>query len=662
MSPLRLAVLTVILFLIASPAAAQVAGRWIVWIDNGAPATLRGELRLTQEGERVGGAILLESRDATPIPLAGGRFSASQIEFAADLGATTRFIARLTGDRLSGSVEVDGAPAGRWGAERLQPGIEHYPALPRFVVRQLQTERAAAVVIPGPWAAAAAALPARDFVGEYRDVAERAGVLPLVGDELQQVAPARLLGLVRRAELREPMVRVLSEIRTALRSDTARARFDLLFRPRGGWVLDLHDAALTAARIRARNLSWSAAAPALAAAGWLDDDSAASGGGVPNALYQLLLLRDADSLRFVEARDRIRGADRRSGAAVDLLLDGYDQAVQWHRQALALLLREPWIVTGDGTRARSIAELVTAEWAGRVDSVVLPPIQARLFAAPQAVPRYGVPQPLFDRIVLPQNLAATEWLARHGPGELLRTLRKLPADTVPLLLQADAEPVRVISVAALARASLNGFLEPRDEIAIDPAYPPLLALGTVVHEWEHLLLERARLTRLAERTDAGEDRPVVLPAVDPYLAEGFAEWTTERVLAPLARRWAIVLLGEWEKRARLAAAHPDGVHLTGYALVRALAGAVGEPGQVTELLARHGHSPAAVAADTLVRRAWPSETASTPARTLRGAGNRALIPQITFTIEDRVPDLVSTLITFPYSPSSSLQTTEEPHP
>ena len=41
---------------------------------------------------------------------------------------------------------------------------------------------------------------------------------------------------------------------------------------------------------------------------------------------------------------------------------------------------------------------------------------------------------------------------------------------------------------------------------------------------------------------------VELPGIEPYLAEGFAEWSTERILAPLVARWPLLALGELEKR------------------------------------------------------------------------------------------------------------------
>ena len=77
---------------------------------------------------------------------------------------------------------------------------------------------------------------------------------------------------------------------------------------------------------------------------------------------------------------------------------------------------------------------------------------------------------LFPQLVVAGNGAAETWLQEHGQADLLRSLRWLPpGDTTPTLLRSGAETLRLTTVSRHAQESLNGFLEPRDVIAIDPA-------------------------------------------------------------------------------------------------------------------------------------------------------------------------------------------------
>jgi hypothetical protein len=201
-------------------------------------------------------------------------------------------------------------------------------------------------------------------------------------------------------------------------------------------------------------------------------------------------------------------------------------------------------------------------------------------------------------------------------------------------------------VPGQARESLNGFLEPRDAIAIDPGYSPLLALGAVVHEWQHLIFRRRQLRALVAGYAEANSPSVELPGIQPYLAEGFAEWSTERILVPLVTRWPLLGLGELEKRAGLAHIGTDDPHTLGYALVRALAGALPNPSVTTDLLLKYADHPSGVVAEPLLRRAW-GKYRGTPDRNLATPGHRLLIPEVTFTIEDGFPDIIATRILIP---------------
>jgi hypothetical protein len=258
-----------------------------------------------------------------------------------------------------------------------------------------------------------------------------------------------------------------------------------------------------------------------------------------------------------------------------------------------------------------------------------------------------VPPALFSHLVHADNASASEWLQRNGQPDLLRTLRWLPAgDTSLALLRTASETLRLTTVSRQARESLNGFLEPRDAIVIDPGYSPLLALGAVVHEWQHLLFRRRQLERFADSLGSRR-RPIVpLPGVQPHLAEGFAEWSSERVLAPVAARWPLLGFGELEKRADLVQRDADDQHAIGYALVRALAAALPNSGRTTELLLRHAEYPAKIQFEPELQKAWKKCRAAS-VRVLRAPTSRSLIPEVTFTIEDGFPDVVATRILVP---------------
>jgi hypothetical protein len=487
----------------------------------------------------------------------------------------------------------------------------------------------------------------------YTAAASRSGVIPLEGNMLASQRSQHVMGLYRRAELVGAARRTLESIRAAIPSDTTRARFDRIFRSRGAWVVDLHDAALVWAQSQGPQIEWKSARRALTQTGWLPPGDSTDGAeAVPRALYALRVLAANDAAAFAAVQANLRRADSSSAAAVTLLLNGYVEGQRWYADAVAFFLTEPWAAQG-GT-GRSIGDLVRDDWL-RVrplspgSASLTPEIRTRLFGYPQAMPHYGVPPALFNRLVSADNEPAGQWLQRKGPAALLQALRWLPAgDTSLALLQFGRETVRLSTVPRQARESLNGFLEPRDLIAIDPGYSPLLALGAVVHEWQHLVFRRLQLDDLAA-SPAERVMPVVsLPGVQPYVAEGFAEWSAERILGPLIARWPLLGLGELEKRAGLAHESADDQHVLGYALVRALAAVLKNPALTTRMLLRYAEDPSRIDAEPVLRTAW---------RRHRGAGDhvfaaamrRTLIPEVTFTIEDGYPDVIATRILVPPS-------------
>jgi hypothetical protein len=557
----------------------------------------------------------------------------------------TRFSLGLLALLLTGASPTLAAQAPIFG------GTDASSQLPRFTLRQMVLGRNDSLVrIPGNWLrAATVALPESVTTQAYTVAALRCGLTPLQGAALTSERSQHVMGLYRRRELIEASRRTLQAIRDAIPSDTTRARFDRIFRPQGDWIVDVHEAALAWARARMSGLTWESARPALAAAHWIGGtDSLDWVDALPRALYGLAVLAATDSAAFAATRADLWQADSTAATAVETLLKGYTESQRWYADALGFFLSQPWIPARAG---RSMADVVHADW----DSVLpspdqsgraVPEVQTHWFGYPQAVPHYGVPPALVQQLIKTENASATDWLARHGESGLLSTLRRLPlGDTSLTLLRAGSESLRLTTVPRQSRESLNGFLEPRDAIAIDPGYSPLLALGAVVHEWQHLRFRRRQLQVFAEHLKS-PGSSIELPGVQPDLAEGFAEWSTERILAQVVARWPLLGLGEIEKRAGLARTGPDDQHAIGYALVHALAAVLPDARAVTGLLLRYADYPAGLATEPALRKAW-RKYRRFPDRVLQGPAYRLLIPEVTFTIEDGFPDVVATRILVP---------------
>ena len=526
------------------------------------------------------------------------------------------------------------------------------PELPRFTLRQIVTGSNDTLRrIPGPWfRAAMEAQPESLARARYHTVAELSGVAALEGKALASERFQHTMGLYRREELTSAAARTLEAIRSSIPGDTARARFDRIFRWRGNWVVDLHDAALAWAQTRSPGMTWSKARPALTAIRWMDPKDTLTSEAVPRAVYGLMLLATTDSTALATIQSDMNKADSVSAEAVRLLLGGYAQGRRWYADALGFFVTQPWIP--EGAQGQSLAGFVRREWrllTGDSSTVGLkvPAIRAHVFGYPQAVPQYGVPAGLFRRLIVPENGIAHGWLQRHGQTALLRTLRWLPpGDTSLVVLQVGAETIRLTTAPRQSRESLNGFLEPADAIAIDPGYSPLLALGAVVHEWQHLLFRRRQLEAFAQSLQPDTLSVVEIPAVEPLLAEGFAEWTTERILEPLQSRWPLLVLGELEKRAGLVNNGADDQHSTGYALVATLAATLDDPARTAGLLLSHAEHPADIARLPELRRAW-KKYARERDRMLPTPPRRILIPEVTFTVEDGYPDVVVSRILVP---------------
>jgi hypothetical protein len=171
-------------------------------------------------------------------------------------------------------------------------------------------------------------------------------------------------------------------------------------------------------------------------------------------------------------------------------------------------------------------------------------------------------------------------------------------------------------------------------------------LGAVVHEWQHLGFRRLQLDQFAARLPQRALSSVSLPGIQPYVAEGFAEWSAERILGPVIDRWPLLGLGELEKRAGLARESLRDEHSLGYALVRQLAAVLKDPAATTRMLLRYAEDPSRIDTEPLLRAAWRRHRGA-PDYVFAAAMRRVLIPEVTFTLEDGFPDVISTRILVP---------------
>ncbi len=212
-----------------------------------------------------------------------------------------------------------------------------------------------------------------------------------------------------------------------------------------------------------------------------------------------------------------------------------------------------------------------------------------------------------------------------------------------MLVERGQERLRVVSVPQRNRESGGGFLATEDAIVVDPGYVPLLALGAVLHEWGHLLVDGWRLDRAMAERSASE---IALPEVSPWLNEGLAEAWTDLVLTPVIAAQPLAGVGEAEKRERLAVSDPADAHVAGYLLVHGmLASPEGMRAGTASILGRlvEREQPGQVLQDSILGRTVPAATAQADLH-LPVESRRFLVPETEFTVEDFTADLVATTI------------------
>jgi hypothetical protein len=584
---------------------APAAERWEIEIVG--PATVEhGEMRF----EGAAGRIVLESADSIFLPLAQLVRTDSSITFSIT-SSKRRFDGVVAGGKMAGSMlDFDGSLF-TWNAQPIAANARRWPVPPRLTIRQLETGTdMAQVVVPGAWRAV---LPdTARLAAEYDTVARAAGFGPWRGRELLARSEQVQLGLD--PSVHGAMRRVLEGIE---KSPAGELGFKALFRGSRGLRVDLHDMALEVAlRLRPGFHLDQAMGPIwlLAPRSTPPLDSAA----VMEVAWRFWSRFRSDS-QFALRLDSLEADHPAEVANVRVLMRGYDDASGWWLKAVNWLMTEPWIATPDG--AKSPSQLVTTFWGGA--RLPLPDISVGHYGAPEAFPTPSI-TPIIDRLIKPANAVAGDWI-RADQDDPLDAWRTLDWGE-PFRVIARGRSRYLTSPAVEARTHGGDLLEGLERIRIEPGIPPVLAVATLVHEWQHLILTGRRLRGTAPGVRENADE-VRLLEEDPWLAEGAAEWATDVILAPCRQQAPLLLAISQARRLALQERTSDDPHALGYRLVRSAARGRA-PGLVQSRLVALLHDLGGFArASGLAGRSPLS-----PLRLVRPV-NAAVIPEVTFVFD-----------------------------
>ncbi len=563
----------------AGPLAAQTmpAGRWAVRV-HGDMLDDRGDLRLDADS----GQLLLESADRAWLPVDQVEWHGTSLRFRISGGGL--FVGTLVGDSLTGLWHGPATTPARFEARRIAPGSDEWPVGPRLRFRELVVgSDATSSQFPDAWRAR---LLSRDtLLTEHARLAQAVGMPAADVVGITQRAQALVVG--ERPEGRRLAAAVLDQIATGPAAD---ADFRRIFGRPGAWRIDMHQVAweLAAGRIGPGHLSPERLAAALQAAAVLPT------GDIDSVQVRRTLWELARRRYFLPGGGSRPGLSETDGSLLGAraIVGAYVDARRWWLEAVTWLLDRPWVETTAGYRSPSA--MVAAFW--DMDSLPTPRVIPTSYGGMQAVPVVGLGA-LASRLIEPANAVAAEWLVTgHGLGEAFDTWRRIETMGVPSLpVVVGATSMMLRDPGEVVRSRLGGFIGATDRILIDPTILPLFAVGTVVHEWQHLRFSAARLADPEARAWRSHPWGVHLLDGDPWLVEGAAEWATEQVFAPAKPRMPLFAFIEAEKRLALGAERPDDTHVLGYLLVRALANRVDDPRQVRTLLVRHLSEPLALA-------------------------------------------------------------------
>ncbi|MGH7592352.1 MAG: hypothetical protein ACRELE_00645, partial [Gemmatimonadales bacterium] len=330
-----------------------------------------------------------------------------------------------------------------------------------------------------------------------------------------------------------------------------------------------------------------------------------------------------DSAAIYAGIDSLAWRDSQAAASVRALLAGYDEAVQWWRDALRWLLQQPWLDAPAGRR--SPAQLVAGFWG--VDSLPLPLITAVRFGDVAAMPVLGAAH-IGPYLFQPRNAIAPEWLAGSGMQQALASWLPIRWGESPLTVVIGGRAETVVSPWAQEQARPGAFFGEHDAIRIDPGITPIVAAAVFVHEWHHLVAAQRRLQGPQPVGLVDDGTQLTLRELDPWLAEGFAEWATEETLRPARVAGALLLFSQAEKRLAVATRDSTDPHILGYRLVRAAAGRT-TVAALRERLVADFHDAAALA-----RALHLSGASRTRTLVLSRPPNASVIPEVTFTWDD----------------------------
>lgn len=611
--------------LLASPAAGQgIAARWELEI-RGPALNENADLRLDGRS----GRILMQFADSAFQRLDSLRMGDGRISFVL-LQSHRRFEGSLTPSRMEGEVRNADGSAMSWIALPLIPGSTRWPVAPRVTARQLVMGSSETTVrIPGAWLAAMPTL--TQLEGEESRLATLAGVSMATTSDRLMRSRRRALGL-------DDSVRALARelVASIAVGPAADAAFRALFASGRGWKIDLHDAALAEALHYQSGFTLGEAAVGLRRFG--DLRATADSSAIRESAWRLWCRAATDSTVVFAGIDSLAREDPTAATAVRALLAGYGDAVVWWRRAVRWLLVHRWLRAAGGPV--SPQQLMGMFWG--VDSLPLPEIDPVRFGDAAAMPVAGAAS-IGPYLFRPRNGVAAEWLAGAGLGEAVRSWLPLRWGESPLILVQHGRAETVVSPWAEAQARSAAFFGEADAIRLDPGITPIVAVVVFLHEWHHLIAARRRFEGPHPAALRDDGTQLHLLELDPWIAEGFAEWATEETLRPVRESAALLLFTQAEKRLALAARDPTDPHLLGYRLVRAAAAHTPSAALRDQLVLRL-HDPAGLA--RLLHLSGPG---TVPPLTLNRPPNASVIPEVTFTWDDGLAFDISRRLVIPPS-------------